>query len=274
MLYKANALTQCGFECHMYIEEGELVDLSARIEDYYGKFDSTYIHGTNLKQPYDLIISTVFYSSFLARNSGQTCPIVYLNQDYEAQFHPMGDGHLVGEMSYLNVDAVVTIGRWLTHLATEEFGLRSYPVEIAADIDTYAPIPGVRRENAICFVYQPEKFRRCPDLGIRALEIVKRRRPDVQIYTFGSPANLKIDFDCNHLGMLPGPHDINEVYNRCRVGFEFEFDESFACAVRDDGRSAARRRSLSLQQSPGYSRGGLAACVSDKRERRRSRSSD
>ena len=149
MLYKANALTQCGFECHMYIEEGELVDLSARIEDYYGKFDLTYIHGTNLKQPYDLIISTVFYSSFLARNSGQTCPIVYLNQDYEAQFHPMGDGHLVGEMSYLNVDAVVTIGRWLTHLATEEFGLRSYPVEIAADIDTYAPIPGVRRENAI-----------------------------------------------------------------------------------------------------------------------------
>ena len=63
---------------------------------------------------------------------------------------------------------------------------------------TTSEIDNIKKENAICFVYQPEKSRRCDYIGLKALRIVKTLRPDIQIYLYGSNAPASFEFECKN----------------------------------------------------------------------------
>ncbi len=75
----------------------------------------------------------------------------------------------------------------------------------------------VGKEKAVCFVYQPEKPRRCAMIGRDALAIVKHHCPDVKIYTYGSENQPDFPFDHQHLGIL-SVEECNRLYNTCSVG--------------------------------------------------------
>jgi hypothetical protein len=75
----------------------------------------------------------------------------------------------------------------------------------------------VPREKAVCFIYQPEKPRRCAGLGIEALGIVKHFMPDVTVYLYGSRSAGRVWFEHENLGIL-SLEACNRLYNRCRVG--------------------------------------------------------
>ena len=66
-------------------------------------------------------------------------------------------------------------------------------------------------------MYQPEKWRRCTDLGMQALKIVKEQMPDVKIYLYGSKVEGNINFEAENLHIIP-IEKCNEIYNRCKVG--------------------------------------------------------
>lgn len=74
-----------------------------------------------------------------------------------------------------------------------------------------------KKENAICFIFQPEKARRCSNIGIKALILVKKLRPDVKIYLYGSDADIKLDVEMENLHIMP-IEKCNELYNKCKVG--------------------------------------------------------
>ena len=48
--------------------------------------------------------------------------------------------------------------------------MSSFP--FCANLDVYHPI-NIKKENAICFIFQPDKPRRCVELGLKALKLVK-----------------------------------------------------------------------------------------------------
>ena len=78
------------------------------------------------------------------------------------------------------------------------------------------------KENAICFIFQPEKPRRCSQIGISALRIIKKMRPDVNIYLYGSNANpsrhfIDVPKNMKNLGII-SPNECNALYNKCCVG--------------------------------------------------------
>lgn len=220
MLQNAYALEQNGYNCHIYLEGcGEPHQASQLIERLFGyKFKSVRF-GWNDIQPAAIAVATIWYSAIIVRDLPFDCTRCYFVQDYEAMFNPMGDAYLMAEISYRYGLIPITIGRWLKHELGKRFQIPACHFDFGADDTIYRPLPGIKREQAICFIYQPDKPRRCSRIGLEALGIVKHRRPDVQIYLYGSSTQDKghIWFDHQHLGLLK-LNDCNALYNRCAVG--------------------------------------------------------
>jgi len=141
----------------------------------------------------------------------------YFVQDFEAQFNPMGDAYLMAENSYRYGLHPITIGRWLTAMLEKRFGVDAAYFDFCADLEVYRRLPEGQREKAICFIHQPEKFRRCPEIGVEALGIVKHHMPDVKIYLYGSRSAGRVWFEHENLGLL-SLEECNRLYNRCAVG--------------------------------------------------------
>jgi HAD superfamily hydrolase (TIGR01549 family) len=159
----------------------------------------------------------------------------YLVQDFEAYFNPVSDGYISAESSYTDAFDFLTVGSWLGHVLETRYGSRAFSSGLGANLEVYRPLDApaaanaammstpaggstVERENAVCFLYQPEKPRRTPQLGIKALELLKRACPDVSVYVYGSDADIDLDFDVENLGLIRDLDQLNELYNRCKVG--------------------------------------------------------
>ena len=210
------------FTCDIYIEDDGSCrndnDLKNLVERYFGRTAGCQFYlGFDLKDSYDLIFATAWYTAKIVRDIPGNAEKIYFIQDFEALFNPMGDGYLLACNSYCYGLKPITIGRWLTHKMRTEFNAPSQYFDFCADKSVYKKLPNVQRENAICFVYQPDKPRRCSTIGIEALGIVKYMRPDVKIYLYGSKQKGNVWFDHTNLEIIP-IEKCNELYNKCSVG--------------------------------------------------------
>ena len=217
-----NNLVDRGYACHVYIgNEGNAnlhdQDLRELVEQYFGSCGAVIHAGYQVQGRYDLAVATVWWTASLVANQVDAREKVYFVQDFEPWFNPMGDNFILAENSYGLGLIPVTIGRWLAHLMRETYGAPSRFFEFTAEQSIYFPDSATKRENAVCFVYQPEKPRRCPALGGEALAFLKYHSPATKIYTFGSDEEPNFPFEFTHLGLL-SLKQCNALYNRCRVG--------------------------------------------------------
>jgi len=175
-LHHAAYLQEQGHRCRIYVENVDARSASGLrkvIKDLFGfDFDEVY-PGWDDIQPADLAFATIWYSAKVVRDLPFPCSKAYFVQDYEAMFNPMGDGYIFAENSYCYGLYPITIGRWLPARLQNRFNIRAKFFDFCADLDTYRKLPGATREKSVCFIYQPEKPRRCPELGIEALGIVE-----------------------------------------------------------------------------------------------------
>jgi hypothetical protein len=220
MLQHADYLQQRGHRCKLYIEDkGVMSESSLRktIRQMFG-FDFEDVRlGWSDVRPADMVFATIWYSARVVRDLPFETIRCYFVQDFEAQFNPMGDAYLMAENSYRCGLHPITIGRWLTAVLWNQYKVESNYFDFCADSGVYHRLPDVPRENAICFIYQPEKSRRCPELGIEALGIVKHYIPEVKIYLYGSRSAGRVWFPHENLGLL-SLEACNRLYNRCTVG--------------------------------------------------------
>lgn len=63
--------------------------------------------------------------------------------------------------------------------------------------------------------------RRCYELGIRALAIVKERRPDIEIILYGSNNVTWIPCEVTQKGVLPSISDLAQLYRNADLGMVF-----------------------------------------------------
>lgn len=210
------------FCCDIYIEDDGSCrndeELKQLVEKYFGVISGCHFFlGFELRQTYDVIFATAWYTAKIVRDIPGNAEKIYFIQDFEALFNPMGDGYLLACNSYCYGLKPITIGRWLTHKMRTEFSAPSQFFDFCADKSVYRVLPGVQKENAICFVYQPDKPRRCSTIGIEALGIVKYLRPNVKIYLYGSKQKGNVWFEHTNLEIIP-IEQCNELYNKCSVG--------------------------------------------------------
>ena len=216
-------LEQAGHQCSIYMEQGNLRtpdEARAQLERYFSMQLAGKVHlGFGISEPCDLAFATIWYTAKVVRDLPFPCKRAYFIQDYEAYFHPMGDSYLAAENSYRYGLAPITIGRWLQSTLAKRYGLNGRYFDFCADTGTYRPLPQHPREpRSVCMIYQPEKPRRCPVLGIETLGIVKHLMPDVEIHLYGSREKGHVWFPHHNHGLL----DLaacNRLYNSSTVGF-------------------------------------------------------
>lgn len=220
IIQNVNALVKAGYECDIYVEEDYLSTneiVAEKINDYYGFCAANVYVGIVLRMEYDLVFATGWTTIDFVKNV--ECPKkAYFIQDYEPWFLPMGDSYIKTENSYRLGYSPITIGKWLSYKMINEYGLDSQYFDFCADLSVYKKLDNIEKEDAICYIYQPEKPRRCDDLGIKALKIVKRMKPDLKIYLYGSNSEKQVDFEVENLGIIP-IEKCNELYNKCKLGF-------------------------------------------------------
>lgn len=223
ILQNAEYLASKGeFTCDLYIEddgsvvnEEELKKIATR---YYGETKGCrFFLGYNPKNSYDLYFATIWYSAKVVRDIPVAAAKLYFIQDFEACFNPMGDGYLLACNSYCYGLKPITIGRWLTHKMKTEYAANSQYFDFCSDHSVYHPMKEINKEKAVCFIYQPNKPRRCSVIGIEALGIVKYMRPEVKIYLYGSKQKGNVWFEHTNYGII-SIEKCNELYNQCSVG--------------------------------------------------------
>ncbi len=172
-----------------------------------------------LDEPVDLLFATYWMSAKPVAFEPLAKHKAYFVQDYEAYFNPMSDYYNFAENSYSYGLKIITIGRWLAKTLQDKFNADTYYFDFTADLNIYKPLNLPREKNSIAFIYQPEKPRRGPILGIQALQILKTLIPDLKVYAFGAPYDPNIA----HLsfirqkGILP-LKELNRLYNQTEVG--------------------------------------------------------
>lgn len=221
ILQHADFLQRQGHRCTLYMENESGIsaaDLRKSVRRTFGfDFDDVRVGWSEI-QPVDMAFATIWYSARVVRDLLFPCIRCYFIQDYEALFNPMGSAHVMAENSYRYGLQPITIGRWLPARLAERFGVGAACFDFCADLDVYRPLPGCEPvPAAVCFIYQPEKPRRCAELGIEALGIVKHHAPHAEIILYGSKTAGSVWFAHENHGLL-GLEQCNELYNRCSVG--------------------------------------------------------
>ncbi len=219
----ASVLNQNGFAAEIYVSDRldkSGTNLCDDAREYYGVKGVHIVAGCNLQKPYDLIIATQWETAKIVRDMPAKLR-AYFIQDFEACFNPVGDGTIFAENSYLYGLQTITYGRWLALKLYSEFGNSPYYCNFSTDPRVFRVTHKIKdrlhKPPAICFIYQHDKPRRCPQLGIEALGIVKNIRPDAQLYFVGSAESPNLWYDYSNMGLL-NTEQLNEVYNRCHVG--------------------------------------------------------
>lgn len=214
------ALINDGYMCDVYI--GDLNqhspnELFQMINEYYGEFHgNVFADWHNPLKEYDCVIATSWNSAPIVQKID--CPKkAYFIQDFEPYFYPMGSNYVEAENTYKYGFHGITIGKWLSHKMREEFHLTTDYFSFCADLKTYKKLNNIEKENAICFVFQPDKPRRCDNIALKALQIVKTIKPDVKIYFYGSNPSIIKNLEVDQLGIIP-IEKCNELYNKCLVG--------------------------------------------------------
>ncbi len=167
----------------------------------------------------DIAIATIDYSAFFVDESyGARAETFYFIQDYEADFNPVSDTFLKSQRTYTQTDHQICVGRWLSHFLHKQFGLKVASGGLGVDGEIYRASNSIVAKKQVAFLYQPEKWRRAPQLCIDALSIMKNRLPDVEIIIYGSDADINLPFGATNRGLISSLDDLNRIYQESRVG--------------------------------------------------------
>lgn len=214
----ANYLVHRGYKVDVYVDEDYIntpESMTHIIEEYYGKCDCRIFIGISMRQPYDLIFTTFSLQANFINYIDAPHKASFI-QDFEPWFEPRGELYLRAENSYRYGLKGISIGRWLANKIHHEYHMDMNCFNFCADTSIYKPLH-TEKEDAVCFIFQPQKPRRCSQTGLAALRIVEKLRPNTKIYLYGSDEKAELQDNEQNLKLIT-PEECNELYNKCRVG--------------------------------------------------------
>lgn len=184
-------------------------------------------HKLENTEEFDILFATWSLHTHKVANSNAKNKCYFI-QDVETTFSPVSDNYFYSNESYsYNMD-FICIGKYLKRYLKEKYNKESYSFDFTVDKEIYKRKEGVCcpsvsfiREDAICFLYQPEKPRRLADHGLKALQIVKQLIPNIKIYLYGSNTTTGMEPD-NFINLkVLSDKDCAKLYNSCKLGMCF-----------------------------------------------------
>lgn len=162
----------------------------------------------------DAIVATGWETAYPAYLDPSPARRLYFVQDFEPAFYPVGSEHVLAANTYRFGFHGITAGRWLSERLRREYGMEAEPFAFGADVRHYSHEVRSARKD-VFFYARPVTTRRGFELGVMALEILARRRPDVTIHLAGWDVS-SYDLPFRHVdhGAM-AVTELNELYNRC-----------------------------------------------------------
>ena len=187
------------------------------------KEDVRFISYSGKIGPCDVCIACWWELSYeLRKNISYVKYPFYLVQDYEAAFYPMSASALMAENSYKMGFSHICSGRWCKEFLEKKYNAEAAYFTFPVNHQIYnMDQPRTKRNKNIVFFAKPEMPRRCYELGIRALAIVKEQRPDIEIILYGSNNVTWIPCEVTLKGVLPTINDLAQLYRNATLGMVF-----------------------------------------------------
>ncbi len=162
----------------------------------------------------DIVFATGWetaYPVFDVATDGAKC---YFVQDYEPLFYPVGTTSQLAENTYRFGFHGITAGGWLKHKLETEFGMACDAYEFGVDSSLYRYSNSAPRRE-VFFYARPVTERRAFELGIMALELFHRAKPEYKINLAGwDVSSWDVPFPyINHKSLKL--RDLSALYNRC-----------------------------------------------------------
>ncbi|WP_157082623.1 glycosyltransferase family 4 protein [Sphingomonas asaccharolytica] len=184
-------------------------------------------HGVDNIPECDVLVCTYWTTAYVVKDNAEKAPLhVYFLQDYEPMFFPMGTDYVRACETYRFGFYPITSGPWPLRMLEKEWGVEHgaffrFPIDRGI---YHAPaLPRSNPSKRIAYFARPDMPRRCYPLGVSALEIVKRERPDVEILFYGDKSEKfqHVPFEFTNVGMTPQISDLGDLYRSVDVGVCF-----------------------------------------------------
>ena len=118
----------------------------------------------------------------------------------------------------------ITSGPWPLRLLKRDFNVKEgdyfrFPI----DRNIYYYDKKVIKKKRIAFFAKPYMPRRCYELGVEALEIVKSKHPEWEIVFYGSNSAdyNNVPFEFTNMGLVPTINDLGDLYRSSSIGVAF-----------------------------------------------------
>lgn len=220
-------LEQRGHRCVVYVfdpmhrDPRPAHELAAEIRDHFIPIEAPVIRGLEHWSGGDVGVATNWWTAYPLRDLPFCAEKVYLVQDIEPEFHARSAEYLWAEETYRMGYRCIAYTPWMAEILRERYGLWAEWFECGTDLLTYRPGREETREPATVACYaRIETERRAVELALAALQVVKERRPDVHVVTFGTERRLRAPFAHEHLGVA-SPAALAALYQRATVGLCF-----------------------------------------------------
>lgn len=173
-----------------------------------------YRYGEHKMKEADALFATGWETAYPVFNEKTSAKKMYFVQDFEPYFYPMGTDYILAENTYKFGFHGITAGAFLADKLSTEYGMKCDHFDFAADEKVYR-MTNTKKRKEVFFYARPVTERRGFDLGIMALELFHKQRPDYIINLAGwDVSDHDIPFPyVNHktlsIEALPG------LYNKC-----------------------------------------------------------
>ncbi len=167
----------------------------------------------------DVHVATHWDTAYVVDRRRQSGAGAYLVQDWEPSFYPVGTQAALAEATYALGLWHATAGPWLEGklralgASATAFELAVDPAEYFVEHELLPPAEGL-----VSVYLRPLTPRRGFEVVALALAELKRRRPALEIATYGTPgAQLSLPFAARNLGVLT-PAELRRLYGSSTVG--------------------------------------------------------
>ena len=165
----------------------------------------------------DAIFATGWETAYPAFRDASPARRLYFVQDFEPYFYPVGSDSVLAENTYHFGFTAITAGGWLAAKLARDYGMSTSSFEFGADRSNYNVV-NMERRTEVFFYARPVTQRRGFELGVMALDLFARQRPEYAINLAGwDVSRFRLPFAFTNLGTM-AVHELNDVYNRCAAG--------------------------------------------------------
>ena len=228
-------LAKNGYDVTCYIDPEGLVDKNHvktgmegyhKITDNFFDLECNIVFNVNDIKPCDVLFATHAASAYIVNNNkGKYKLGCYFIQDYEAYFFPMGDNYVIAHNTYKLGLYPITSGPWPLEMLKNNFNIKEgnyfrFPI----NRDIYYYDKKVKKlDNRIVFFAKPSMPRRCYNLGLQALRIVKEKYPEVEIVLYGEKSDSynNVPFEFTNLGLVSTINELGDLYRSASIGIAF-----------------------------------------------------